>query len=295
MKAIIFGIKGQDGYFLSKLLKEKKVEVIGISTTGNNCIIGDVSDFDFVKKIIKEHQPDYIFDFAAISSTSHEVIFENYKTIENGTINILEGVRLYSPKTRVFLSGSALQFKNSGKPINEKTPFEASSAYSASRIASTYMARYYRKKFRIKVYIGYFFNHDSILRTEQHINKKISEAIKRIDSGSTEKIEIGDLNVKKEFNFAGDIVEAIWLLVNQEHLLEVVIGSGKAYSIKKYIIDLFKIINKDWKKYVVIKEEFKSEYRVLVSDPKLIKSLGWKPKTSFSQIIHIMLTSDHRS
>lgn len=290
MKAIIFGVNGQDGHYLSNLLEKNKVKVIGISKSPKNkCIVGDVSDTDFVKKIMKKHRPDYIFNFAAISSTSHDFIYENHKTISTGTLNILENSRIYCPNVKIFLSGSALQFKNVNKPINEKTAFYATSAYSVSRIHVTYLARYYRSKFNLNVYIGYLFNHDSPLRTEQHINKRISEAVKRIKNGSNEKIEIGDLNAKKEFNFAGDIIEAIWILVNQNKVYEAVIGSGKAYSIKNFIVSCFKKINKDWGKYVVIKNDFIPEYKVLVSNPKLIKSIGWKPKMDFQKLIDIMM------
>jgi len=289
MKAVIFGIGGQDGYYLSELLKRQKIEIISVNITGENCINGDVVDYPFVEDLIKKNQPDYVFDFAAISSTRHDFLFENHKAISTGTLNILESVRLHCPKTKVFLSGSALQFENSGEPINEKTPFEASSPYSIARIQSVYAGRYYRKKFGMDVYFGYFFNHDSPLRTEQHINKKIAEAVKRITEGSNEKIEIGDLEAKKEFNFAGDIVDAIWVLVNQKNVYEAVIGSGKAYSVQEFIECCFKKIDKDWHDYVVVKQDFVPDYEILVSDPKLIRSLGWEPKVDFQQMVDMMM------
>lgn len=289
MKAIIFGSKGQDGYYLTKLLEKQDVEVIGFDVSKEDCINGCVSDFEFVEGVIKKHRPDYIFHFAAISSTGHDFLFDNHKIISTGTLNILEGALLHCPQTRIFLSGSAMQFKNLGKPIGEKTPFEASSPYAIARIQSVYAGRYYKNKFGMKVYIGYFFNHDSPLRTEQHLNKKISEAVKRIYKGSLEKITIGDMDAKKEFNFAGDIVEAIWLLINQDNIFEAIIGSGKAYSIKQYIDYCFKKINMNWKDHVVINRSFVSEYKVLVSNPKVIKSLGWSPKIGFKKIIDIMM------
>ena len=171
-KVIIFGFSGQDGYYLGQFLKNKKIEFIGVSRNIRN-VKGDVGDFEFVKEIIERNKPTHIFHFAANSTTKHQALFENHKSISTGTLNILEAVRLFSPNTKVFISGSAMQFENKGLPIDEKTPFSPSSAYSVSRIDSVFSSRYYREEFGLKIYIGYFFNHDSPLRSEMHINQKI--------------------------------------------------------------------------------------------------------------------------
>ena len=133
MKALIFGITGQDGYYLSQLCQENNIEIVGVSRSKGDWIQGSVADYNFVEQLIKKHQPDYIFHFAANSTTKHVAIFENHEAISSGTFNILESVRLYSPQTRVFLSGSAMQFENTGFPIDELVSFEASSPYSVSR------------------------------------------------------------------------------------------------------------------------------------------------------------------
>lgn len=288
MKAIIFGITGQDGYYLQQILKTCNVDVIGISRQNNKWIIGDVANADFVSKKISEVKPHYIFHLAADSTTAHEALWENHKAISSGTLNILEAARLHCPAAKVFLSGSAAQFQNNGEPINEQSDFAASSTYAISRIHSVYAARYYRKAFGLKVYVGYFFNHDSVLRTERHVNQKIVNAVNRIKQDDTQKLDIGDISVKKEFNFAGDIMEAVWILVNQENIFEAVIGSGKSYSIKDWIEICFKKINKDWRDYTIIKEGFKSQYKILVSDPSLIMSIGWYPKMNIEQLAYSM-------
>lgn len=288
MKAIIFGANGQDGYFLNQLLISRNIETVLVSRSGN-CIIGDIADMDFVRLLIRQHKPHYIFHFAAVSSTRHNVLFDNYRAICEGTNNILESVRLESPETKVFLSGSAMQFENNGAPINETTPFVGSSPYSVARIYSVYCGRYYRKAFNLKIYVGYLFNHDSELRSEDHINQKIVKAVQRIARGSKEKLEIGNVDVKKEFNYAGDIVEAIWRLVNQDTVTEAVIGSGEVYSILDWIKYCFNLINKNWKDYVVIKNNFTPEYDVLISNPKVVYSLGWTPKVNFTRLAEIML------
>jgi GDPmannose 4,6-dehydratase len=282
MKAVIFGVNGQDGYYLSQLLNSNNIEVIGISRDGN-FIKGNICDRDFVDSIVKEHKPDFVFHLAANSSTHHSTLFENHETISTGTIILLESVRLYSPSTKVFISGSALQFRNIGQPISEKTEFEASSPYAVARIQSVYAARYFREKYDIKAYVGYFFNHDSPLRTEKHLNKKIVNAVHSIVSGKESVLELGSIDVSKEFNFAGDIVEAVWILMNQEQVFEAVIGSGKAHTIREWVDKCFQLANRNWHNYVVIKNNYHPEYNILVSDPSLIKSIGWFPRVNFGR------------
>ncbi|HTN07647.1 GDP-mannose 4,6-dehydratase [Agriterribacter sp.] len=287
-RVLIFGSNGQDGYYLNQLLSHSDIEVINVSRT-NAAICGSVSDYNFVQKAIRENLPDYIFHFAARSSTKHEFLLENHETISTGTINILETVKLFCPASRVFISGSAMQFKNNDHPIDETTEFEASSPYSLARIHSVYAARYYSKAFGLKIYVGYFFNHDSPLRTEQHVSQKIVRAVQRIASGSTEKLILGNIEVQKEFNYAGDVVDAVWKLVNQDATSEAVIGSGKAYAIKDWLALCFSLKNLQWQKYVALQNNYVPEYRILVSNPGVIKGIGWEPKTDFYQLANMMM------
>ena len=288
MNALIFGSNGQDGYYLTNLLKSNGVDVIGISRSKSD-IIGDVSDFDFVKSLIRKFKPTFIFHFAAISNTQHDSIFLNHSAITTGSLNIFESCKLYSNHSKIFISGSALQFKNYNLPISELDEFDVSSSYSLSRVHSVITARYYRSYFGLLIYIGYFFNHDSPLRSDNHINQKIISTLKRINLGSNEKLEIGNLKVKKEFNFAGDIVEAVWILVNQQNIFEAIIGSGLAYSIENWIDYCFSKFNLNYMDFTTIMPQFKSEYSVLVSDPSIIKSLGWTPKKGFCELADLML------
>lgn len=286
MTAIIFGANGQDGIYLTELLHAKQYKVITIiRDAGQN--ISLLNDMDKVGNLVQEHLPDYIFHFAATSSTSHAVWQQNHEAISTGTLHILEAVKKYSPETKIFLSGSGLQFKNEGKPINETAAFYAGSMYAVSRIHTVYAARYYRS-IGLKVYIGYFFNHDSIYRTERHINKKIIETVKRIAKGSKEKLLVGDLNVKKEFGFAGDIVKAIMQLVEQDNVFEAVIGTGVAYTIEQWVDICFALYGLNWKEHVEPLPGFSSEYKILVSDPSTILSLGWKPETDIHSLAKMM-------
>lgn len=288
MNALIFGINGQDGHYLSNLLQKRNIQVIGVSHSNGN-LMGDVADFAFVEALIKTHQPNYVFHFAANSTTHHSALFDNHKAISTGTLNVLECVRVHCPTARVFLSGSAMQFKNERLPIDEQTPFEASSPYSVARIQSVYAGRYYRSAFGLKVYMGYFFNHDSPLRSEKHVNQKIVSSVKRIANGSTEKLELGNIDVKKEFNYAGDVVEAVWTLINQDTVFEAIIGSGEAHSIQEWVEYCFKKIKKNWEDYVIIDLDFRLDYKILVSNPELIRSIGWKPTVDFNRLADIMM------
>ena len=287
MTSIIFGASGQDGYYLKKLLLENGCKVIGIGRK-EDYIHADITDYLSVSNLIKGNQPDFIFHLAANSTTRHDALFENHATISIGSLNILEAVKNFSFHTKVFISGSGLQFKNENNPIKETDPFEARDAYSVSRIQSVYAARYFRT-LGIKSYVGYFYNHDSSRRTEKHISKKIAEAVKRIAQGSNEKIEIGDMTVVKEWTFAGDIVKGLWLFVSQDEVHEVNISSGVGHSIKDWLKECFGIINKDYRDYIVENKNFVSEYKQLVSDPSLIRSLGFKPSVSFTQLAKMMI------
>jgi GDPmannose 4,6-dehydratase len=287
MTAIIFGANGQDGHYLGKLLTDKNIAWIGVSRSGD-FLRTNIADPGEVMRLVRDRRPNLIFHLAANSTTRHEAWQENHETICTGTLNILEAVRVVDPGIKVFLSGSGLQFLNEGRPIRETDPFEASSPYAVSRIHSVYAARYYRK-FGLRIYVGYFFNHDSPLRGERHITKKIAEAAKRIAGGSDEKLSIGDLSVRKEWGFAGDIVRGVWTLVEQEKVFETVIGTGEAYSIREWLETCFSLTGRDWRHFVEEKNDFQAEYKLLVSDPASLLALGWRPDISFHELAKMML------
>ena len=287
-KALIFGANGQDGFYLNEILSENGITCLNISRQGPG-IKGDTSNYPFVENLIKESRPDYIFHLAANSTTRHSALFENQLTIVTGTLNILEAARLYRPGAKIFITGSALQFLNKGQPVNEKTPFEATSAYAAARIQATYLARYFRTTFSMKVYLGYFFNHDSPLRRENHVNQKIVMAAKRFALGESGKLLLGNIHVKKEFNFAGDMVMAVWTLVNQENIFEAVLGCGQAHSIKEWITVCFERFNLNWPDFVEQDQHYIREYEILVSDPGLLFEMGWRPAVNFFQLADMML------
>lgn len=289
MKAIIIGVNCQDGFYLRKLLSNKQIEVIGVSRSLGDWIQGSVSDRNFIENLIRHHQPDYIFNFAAISSVRHEVTIENHEIISSGSLYILESVDKYSKHTKVFLSGSALQFKNTGDPINENTPFDATSSYSVERIYTTFLARYYRDR-GIHVSVGFLFNHESPLRADHFISSYVVSGVKKITQGLADKLQIGDLSVRREWNFAGDFARAIYTLMQQDRVFEAVIGSGISYTIKDWVEICFSYHSLDWRDYVVSKENYNADYKCLVSDPKLIFSLGYRPEYDINDLAELMMT-----
>lgn len=287
MKALVFGSTGQDGIYMSELCKDKGIEPIGVSRSGNGIRI-NIAAYDDVDRLIRERKPDYIFHFAANSTTRHEALFENHEVISTGTLNILEAVRRHHPASRVFITGSGVQFRNTSGPISEGDEFDASSPYAIARIQSVYAARYFRS-LGLKVYVGYLFHHESPYRKPGHISQTIVRFARQTASGGSDVLPLGDITVEKEWTFAGDVANAIMLLVNQEKVFEAAIGSGTTHSIRDWLDACFGIIGKDWEDRVKVSDTFVPEYKKLVSNPATIQSLGWNPRVSFQQLCQLMM------
>ncbi|MBN2019730.1 MAG: GDP-mannose 4,6-dehydratase [Sedimentisphaerales bacterium] len=291
MKALIFGAGGQDGFYLAEACRRRGMEVAGVSCISEKSgwiLLGDVANTEFVAGLIRESRPELVFHLAAISTTGHAALYENHAAIGTGTINILEAVRKWSPASKVFITGSGLQFVNTGRPITETDTFDYTSSYVAVRNYSVYLARYFRSV-GVRSYVGYLFHHDSPLRTEEHVSQKIVQAAKRIAEGSEEILELGDISVRKEWTFAADVTEAILTLVGQDKVFEATIGSRQVYSIEDWLNEVFGLIKKDWRRYVRQSRNFKAEYPVLISNPATINSLGWHATTSISELAKLML------
>jgi GDPmannose 4,6-dehydratase len=287
LRALIFGASGQDGFYLSELCKIKGIEPICVSRSGNH-FRASVANYGEVDKFISSYRPIYIFHVAANSSTRYDTLFENHETISTGTLNILEAVKKHHPESKVFITGSGVQFKNCGEPISEHDDFEANSPYSLSRIHSVYAARYYRS-LGFKVYVGYLFHHESPLRKPTHVSQIIVQLVKRIAAGSNEILEIGDVSVQKEWTFAGDVARGIFTLIEQDGVFEAAIGSGTTYSIQDWLELCFSIIGKDWQDHVRIREGYRADYFKLVSNPATINSLKWFPEVSIDQLAKLMV------
>ena len=289
-KALLFGVNGQDGHYLHQLVRDNGYEVIGVSRSKGEWIQGNIADPSFVKELLIAHKPELVFHLAATSSVSHELLHEHQSTIVNGTLNILENVFYHSPQSRVFVTGSGLQFMNTGKPIAENAEFIARDAYSLARIQSVYAARYYRSK-GVRTFVGYLFHHDSPYRKEKHLNRSIADAAKATAAGKHDPLMIGDISVEKEFGFAGDIARGIFHLVQQEDIAEACIGTGKAYSIERWMELCFGAVNKNWKDHVKFKNNYKADFKKLVSNSSLLRSTGWKPAVEIEGLARMMMGS----
>ena len=289
-KALLFGVNGQDGYYLHQLLRDNAYEVIGVSRSKGIWLQGNVADPDFVKELLTSYKPELVFHLAATSSVSHELMHEHQATIVGGTLNILENIFYHSPQSRVFITGSGLQFINTGEPIAEKTEFFARDAYSLARIQSVYAARYYRSK-GVRAFVGYLFHHDSPYRKEKHLNRSIVDAAKAAGSGKIDQLLIGDISVEKEFGFAGDIANGIFRLIMQDDIPEACIGTGKAYPIERWLELCYGIVNKNWKDHVKLNNNYKAAFKKLVSDPSLLRSTGWEPAVEIEELARMMMGS----
>jgi GDPmannose 4,6-dehydratase len=288
--ALIFGASGQDAYYLAHLCGARGIQPISVSrSAGGDWLVGDVAKRGQVDALVGEHRPDYIFHLAANSTTRHDALFENHETISTGALNVLEAARTLAPEAKVFLAGSGLQFVNCGKPISEADSFEANSAYSVARIQSVYAARYYRS-LGVRAYIGYLFHHESPLRKMHHVSQKVAQAARRIADGSGEVLELGDITVRKEWAFAGDIAAGMLALVSQENVWEVCIGTGEAHSIEQWLAACFSHVGLCWREHVRLQKGFCAEYPLLVSDPSTICSLGWAPQVDLASLAAMMQT-----
>ncbi len=287
--ALIFGAGGQDAFYLARLCADRGIRPVGVSrSTGRDWQVGNVSQRGQVEALVREHRPDYIFQLAANSTTRHDALFENHETISTGALNVLEAARTLAPEARVFLAGSGLQFENTSQPIAETAPFDPSSPYSVARIQSVYAARYYRR-LGVRAYVGYLFHHDSPRRGARHVSQLVAQAARRIAAGSGETLEWGDVSVRKEWAFAEDIAAGMLALVSQDEVSEACIGTGEAYSIEQWLEACFRLVGMDWREHVRLKEGFRSEYLLLVSDPSTMRDLGWRPKVDFAALAAMMM------
>jgi GDPmannose 4,6-dehydratase len=287
MKALIFGAGGQDGHYLAEACRMEGISPITASRRGGDAVC-DVADAASVTALIRGNTPDYIFHLAARSTTKHDALFEHQATIAGGTLNILEAVRAHSPGSRVFIAGSGVQFVNDGTPISENAPFAATSPYAIARIQSAYAARYFRT-LGVMAYVGYLFHHESPRRPPGHVSRMIALAARRIAAGSPENLTIGDINVEKEWTFAGDVAKAMLMFVRQDSVFESAIGSGQGYTIAQWLDACFRLAGLRWQDRIRLQEGFVPEYRRLVSDPHTIYGLGWQPVVDFPALAAMMM------
>ena len=317
-KALVTGITGQDGHYLSKLLLDKGYEVHGTirrSSTFNtsridefisshkedgryNLYYSDLADSSSLGNLINNINPDEIYNLAAQSHVA--VSFKNpmYTTSvgNNGTLAILENLRNLNKNVKFYQASSSEMFGGEDEVLlNEKSVFDPKSPYAASKVFSHNITKLYRESYGIFAVNGILFNHESPHRGETFVTRKISRAVARISLGIQEKLTLGNLEASRDWGFAGDYVMGMWMMLQHETPEDWVLATGKTYKVKDFLEKAFSYVNLNWEDYVLTSEEYfrPNEVNYLLGDStKAQKKLKWKPKVSFDDLVKMMVDSD---
>ncbi len=318
-KALITGITGQDGSYLAELLIKKGYTVYGIirrSSSFNtqridhlyqdpheknrklNLVYGDLNDASSLNLLIKNIRPDEIYNLGAQShvKVSFEVPEYTGEVTGMGTTRLLEAIRDSGVKTKFYQASSSEMYgKVLETPQNENTPFYPRSPYGAAKVYAYWMTVNYREAYNMFACNGILFNHESPRRGETFVTRKITMALARIKLGLQKKLYLGNLDAKRDWGFAGDYVEAMWLMLQQSKPEDFVIATGETHSVKEFLQEAFDYVKLDWKKYVAIDKRYlrPTEVDLLLGDSsKARRLLKWKPKVDFKQLVRMMVDSD---
>jgi GDPmannose 4,6-dehydratase len=312
-KALITGITGQDGSYMAEFLLGKKYKVYGLTrrtstvTTERidhiigkiDLVEGDLVDQHSLTHIVKDVQPDEVYNLAAQSfvPTSFNQPVLTGEATALGVTRMLEAIRVGCPKARFYQASSSEMFgKAQEVPQNEKTPFYPRSPYGVAKVYGHWITVNYREAYNMFAVSGICFNHESPRRGTEFVTRKISRAVARIKLKQQKKIFLGNMDSKRDWGYAKDYVEAMWLMLQQDKAEDFVIGTGETHSVKEFCQEAFKVVGiKNWKNYVVSKKEFlrPAEVDLLIADAgKAKKVLKWKPKTSFKKLVELMVKED---
>ena len=311
--ALITGISGMDGSHLADFLLSKGYKVYGMerrSSYINNIntkhlenqitmLTGDMTDQNSLTRCLKESNPDEVYNLAAQS-----FVGESWNTPEQtsnvtglGVLRILEAIREFNPKIRFYQASSSEMFgRMVENPASESTPFYPRSPYGVSKLYGHWITKNYRESYNMFACSGILFNHESERRGIEFVTRKISDGVAKIKLGLANDITLGNLDAERDWGYAPDYVEAMWLMLQQDKADDYVIATGKKYSIKDFLNAAFKYIGiNDWTPYVKQDKKFMrpAEVDVLRGDSKkAFTELKWKPKTNFNQLVEIMVDND---
>jgi GDPmannose 4,6-dehydratase len=317
-RALITGITGQDGSYLAEFLLYKNYEVHGIvrrSSSFNTSRIehlyqdphlpdtrlflhyGDLSDSEQLTNIIYNIKPNEIYHLGAQSHVRVSFDLPEYtgNVTALGTTRILESIRRSGCKTRFYQASSSEMFGDASAPQNEETPFRPRSPYAAAKVYSYWMVKNYREGYNLFASNGILFNHESPRRGETFVTRKITKGLANILAKKEEKIYLGNLEAKRDWGYAPEYVEAMWLMLQQEKPDDYVIGTGETHSVQEFLEEAFSYLNLDWKKYVEIDPKYfrPTEVGNLRADStKARRQLNWSPKIYFKGLVRIMVDSD---
>jgi len=311
-RALITGITGQDGSYLAEFLLEKGYEVIGVlrrSSTVNFERIaqiqdriqlpqGDLLDEASLIHILNEYRPDEVYNLAAQSfvQTSFFQPVLTGETTALGVTRVLDAIRIVDPAIRFYQASSSEMFgKVQAVPQVESTPFYPRSPYGVAKLYGHWITVNYRESYGLHATSGILFNHESPRRGHEFVTRKITHAAARIKLGLQEELRLGNLDGQRDWGFAGDYVEAMWLMLQQEEPDDFVIATGETHSVREFCEIAFEHLGLRWEDHVVIDERFirPAEVDLLIGDPAKAKAeLGWASKTPFRDLVTSMVDAD---
>ncbi len=312
-RALVTGITGMDGSHLADLLLSKDYEVFGLerrtSVKNNtnvehldgkiNIISGDLTDQNSILRAIKQSEPDEIYNIGAQS-----FVAESWNTPEMtsnttgmGVLRMLEAIREYGKKTKFYQASSSEMFGKMGtEPANENTPFYPRSPYGVAKLYGHWITKNYRESYDMFNCSGILFNHESERRGHEFVTRKITDGVAKIHLGLADKLYLGNLDAKRDWGYAPDYVEAMWLMLQQDTPDDYVIATNKVYSVRDFLDLTFAEVGiDDWSQYVVQDPKLfrPAEVDFLLGDSsKAQKVLNWEPKTDINQMVHVMINND---
>ncbi len=315
-KAFITGILGQDGPYLAKLLLEKGYKIYGLIRRYSNPnfdnlnYLGITNDIDYVEgdmndeaslyNLIKTLCPDEVYNLAAQSFVASSFSQAKLTTEVNslGPLFLLNAIKFFSPTTKFYQASTSEMFglKNNDGFQDENTPFHPRSPYGVSKVYAYWMTVNFREAYGIFASNGILFNHESPIRGKQFVTRKITDGVAKIKKGLTKELRLGNLDAKRDWGFAGDYVEAMYLMLQQKEASDYVVGTGENHSVREFVITAFAAAGiSDWEKYVVIDPQFKRPSEVpdlKARADKAKKILGWQPKIKFEELVKMMVEAD---
>lgn len=311
--ALICGVSGQDGSYLAQLLLEKGYVVFGTSrdvqgsSFSNHQKLGIQDQISYVSMVpedfrsvlvaLRKSNPDEIYYLAGQSSVglSFEQPAETIQSITLGTLNILEGCRMMDKAIKIYHAGSGECFGDThGEPANEETPFYPMSPYAVAKSSAYWLVNNYRDAYGLFACTGILFNHESPLRPERFVTQKIIRAVKRISEGSKEKLKLGRLDIARDWGWAPEYVEAMWLMLQQDKPEDYVIATGTTITLEEFVKAAFEQANLNWKDHVIQDPSLfrPTDLAIGRADPsKARKALAWKPSTQGVEVAKRMYQS----
>ncbi len=313
-KALITGITGQDGAYLSRFLLEKGYHVYGAYRRTSivnfdrlerlgirnqiELISMDLTDQGNIIRTLKKINPDEVYNLAAQSFVA--VSFEQPVTTGEitglGVTNLLEAVRIVNPEIKFYQASTSEMFgKVQTVPQNEKTPFYPRSPYSVAKLYGHWITINYRESYDMFTCSGILFNHESPMRGLEFVTRKITNTVARIKLGLERELRLGNLEAKRDWGYAPEFVEAMWLMLQQGKPEEYVIATGETHSVGEFVEEAFSHVKLNWQDYVVIDPSFyrPAEVELLIGDStKAREKLGWQPKTTFTELVKLMVEAD---